>query len=569
MSKNTPKTEADILKDIQSGKYREYYLIYNRKSTDEADNQKNSISYQKVENARYAHRERLPIAPITLKSFCADGVVSEKHSGFTENDDITITNDGLVQYRIDRPKFQKMLQLISQGHFKGIICLCWDRISRNKGDDTLIRKLMRKGIDFRFVYAKYEKTSSGALHMDIDGMFSQHHSRVTSEKVTLTIKNAREKGICTHRAPIGYLNLGEMEHKPIDPERGPVIRQMYEYYATGDWSLSDLARYAKEQGFVTVPMRRRRTKEEMLAEEDDETIDIPKLSQPASVNLISRILTNPFYTGKTLDPDNNYIESASHEALVSQELFNDVQAVLKKKKVSIHYTEKLDLPLRGIIRCAHCKRVYTPYPKKGIQYYNARCVNGCENSFKNFNFAFIDKEVSKLLSNLYFTDDELAEMDARIGTEIAMLEERRQKNFDQSERKKKKVREDLAYLRSNKIPLLKAGVYSPEGYVAEEVKLEAELAILKSDEDVSDIAMRDTMKDIEKLSELIKDVVPVYDFAKPHEKEKIIRVIFSELYVAQDMLEYKVKKGFEPFENRFVALCDPTENRTPISRMKT
>ena len=568
MKMKSPKTEVQVYADIKSGKYREHYLIYNRKSTDEADNQKNSISYQKSENARFAHRERLGVANITIKSFCADGVVSEKHSGFTEDNEISITDDGLVQYRIDRPKFQKMLQLVSQGYFKGIICLCWDRISRNKGDDTLVRKLMRKGVDFRFVYAKYEKSSSGALHMDIDGMFSQHHSRVTSEKVTLTIKNNREKGICTYRAPIGYLNLGEMENKPLDPERAPVIKQMYEYYATGDWSLSDLSRYAKEQGFTTVPMRRRRTKEEMLAEEDDEAEELPKISQLASVNLISRILTNPFYTGKTLDPDGKYIESNSHVALVSQQLFDDVQAVLKKKKVSIHYTEKLDLPLRGIIRCSHCKRVYTPYPKKGIQYYNSRCVDGCVNTFKNFNFAFIDKEVSKLLSNLYFTEDEIEEMDARTSTEIALLEEKRQKGFDQIERKKKKIREDLAYLHSNKISLLKSGVYTPEGYVAEETQLEASLTALKGSEDISDEAMRETMKDIEKLSELIKDVVPVYNFAKPHEKEKIIRIIFSELYVSQDVLQYKVKKGFEAFEDRLVAICDPTGNRTPITRMR-
>lgn len=145
----------------------------------------------------------------------------------------------------------KILQLVSKGHFKGIVCLCWDRISRNKGDDTLIRKLMRKGVDIRFTYANTIKTSSGALHMDIDGMFSQHHSRVTSEKVTITIRNAREKGICTYRAPIGYLNNGTMENKPLDPFRAPIIQQMYEYYATGDWSLSDLARYASEQGFTT------------------------------------------------------------------------------------------------------------------------------------------------------------------------------------------------------------------------------------------------------------------------------------------------------------------------------
>jgi site-specific DNA recombinase len=204
--------EDQILKDIASGKYRHCYLVYIRKSTDEPNNQKNSITYQKAEGIKFALRENLPIASLALTGFCVDGIISERHSGFKENNDLTFTKEGLVQYHIDRPKFQKLVQFLSRDLFKGIVCLCWDRISRNKGDDTIIRKLMRRGVDVRFVYANYDKTSAGALHMDIDGMFAEHHSRVTSEKVRLTHWNLRERGIVAYKAPIGYLNQGTMDH---------------------------------------------------------------------------------------------------------------------------------------------------------------------------------------------------------------------------------------------------------------------------------------------------------------------------------------------------------------------
>ncbi len=568
MKEKNIKTEEEIIEEILSGKYRNCYLVYTRKSTDDNENQKNSISFQKTENLRYAFREHLPIALITIKGFCVDGVISERHSGFKEGNEISISDDGVAQYRIDRPKFHRMLQFESQGYFKGIISLCWDRISRNKGDDTLIRKLMRGGIDFRFTLANYDKTSAGAFHMDMDGAFAQHHSRTTSEKVTISTRNSREKGVCTYRAPIGYLNEGSMTYKPFDPERAPIIKQMFEYYATENWSLTDLVRYAQEQGLVTVPMRRRRTKEEILAEED-EFEEIEKTSRPVSVSLISRILSNPFYTGRMLNSERKYILSNSHEALVSDELFNQVKEVLKKKKVSVHYTEKVDCPLRGIVRCEHCERVYTPYIKKGIQYYNSRCVSGCENTFKNFNFRFIENKVSGLISSLYFSEEEIEQMDSRIGTDIALLEEKRNREINQIERKKKKVREDLAYIRSNKITLLKSGVYSPESLMEEETKLSNELSTLQQQEQVSDVAMHETMKDIYKLSELLKDVIPHYEFGNPQEKEKIIRIIFSELYVSQNTLRYKCKKGFECFNDRFVAICDPTESRTPLTGMKS
>src|SRR5260221_10511389 len=101
------------------GHYRDHYLIYNRKSTDDTDNQKNSIKYQKSENARFAFRENLPIADLTLDGFVTNGIVSERHSGFKETSDLTFGDDNTVQYRVDRPKFHRLVQFLSKGYMKG------------------------------------------------------------------------------------------------------------------------------------------------------------------------------------------------------------------------------------------------------------------------------------------------------------------------------------------------------------------------------------------------------------------------------------------------------------------
>lgn len=565
MKNERTKTEKEFLDEISIGKYKDQYLVYARKSTDEAENQRNSLDYQVTEDKCFADKQRLSIAQITIKGFCTNGIIQEKHSGFSESDEFIINEDGTVQLSIARPKFQHMVRLLNNGQIKGIICLCWDRISRNKSDEVIVRKLMRNGADFRFVWADYAKGSSGELHMDIDGMFAVHHSRVTSEKVSKTTEDLRSKGVCTYRAPIGYLNQGNMHSKPFDPVRAPVIKEIFELYATGKWSLSDLARYANEQGVTTMPQRRRRTDGEMLDEEQDVS-DIPKTERPLEVCHISRILTNPFYTGKILTSSKTgvYIQSVSHEALVTNELFDDVQKLLKKKTVSKHYDEKLNQPLRGVVRCAHCERVYTPYTKKGIQYYNARCKDDCLNTFKNFNFKFIDEQIGRLLSNLYFTDAEMEQMDARAGTDIALLEEKRHKELASIERQKKKLREDLLYIRTNKLTLLKTGVYTAEALAEEETKLSAELATFQLKEEASDIAMHEMMQEVYKLSELVKNVALYWQHAIVSEKEEIVRIIFSELKVSDNTIQYKAKSGFQAFENRFLAICDPTENRTPL-----
>jgi site-specific DNA recombinase len=552
------KNEGQILKDIAAGKYRDCYLVYIRKSTDEPDNQKNSIAYQKAENIKFAQREKLLVAPITIAGLCADGVISEKHSGFKENNDLTFTKDGLVQYHIDRPKFQKLVQFLSLGLFQGIVCLCWDRISRNKGDDTLIRKLMRKGIDVRFVYANYDKTSAGALHMDIDGMFAEHHSRVTSEKVRLTTWNLRERGVVTYKAPIGYLNQGNMDKKPLDPGRAPIIKKLFEHYATGDWSLADLVRFADQQGLITVPVRRRRTQDEILAEESEEVV-IEKVSRPMTISYIHKILTNPFYTGRALGNEGKYVPSVSHEALIDDELYNNVQKVLKDKKVSVHYTQKLELPLRGMVRCGECRRVYTPYLQKGTQYFGSRCAATCSNTKKSFNIEFLEEGVGKFFGRLIFTEDEKIQLDFRTSTDISLFEEKRLKKIEQSDRRKKKIREDLTYLRTNKLSLLKSGVYTPEVLLQEETTLNTELNSIQDEEIISDLSMQAVMEDILKLSELLETGSAYYSNAKSSEKELFIKTVFSELFISENTLQYKCKNGFRALETKNFLVCDPTD----------
>ena len=50
------------------------YLIYNRKSTDDAESQKNSLAYQRQRNVAYAVQEKLPIAALTKPGYCENGI---------------------------------------------------------------------------------------------------------------------------------------------------------------------------------------------------------------------------------------------------------------------------------------------------------------------------------------------------------------------------------------------------------------------------------------------------------------------------------------------------------------
>jgi len=549
VKKKSNKNRDDLFRES----YKSQYLVYNRKSTDEPENQKNSIQYQKSENTRFAFRENLPVAPVTIDGFCTQGIISERHSAFKEDSEILIGENGMVQYKIDRPKFHKMLDLLNRGYFKGVIVLCWDRITRNKADETIIRKLMKQGVDFRFVLASYDKTSSGALHMDIDGMFAAHHSRVTSEKVSINIRNQREKGICTYKAPIGYLNVGRMDHKPFDPIRAPIIKRIFELYATGEHTVGSITRFAQNQGLTMPPMRRRRTRNEILQEEDNDTVsEREKVENKPAISSLYQMLHNEFYTGKVRDNFGGFVASNSHEPLISEELFKRVQNILKKKKTSIHYSEVIEYPYRGMIRCYNCKRVFSPYLKKGHQYFSSRCQEGCTSTIRNFNIIEIEDLIDEGISRLRLTPQEEQELDDITTTEIAIFNTERINNLDDNERAKKKIRDNLCYMQNNKLELLQTGVYTPHSLIKHEETLQAELKELQNIEVISDEAMFETIKEARKLSELLKNLTVQDISGSFNEKQQIVRILFSELYISDNILLYKCNPAFEAFEMRLV-----------------
>lgn len=545
-----------IDKDIEKGVFKNHYLIYNRKSTDEPENQKNSLHYQRAENIQFAKKERLSIAPVSIDGFCVDGIIGEKHSAFKENETMIIADDGMVQFKVERPKFHKMMQLLNRKLFKGVIFLCWDRASRNDADEAILKKLLKSDVDLRFTLVSYDKTSSGALHMDIDGMFAQHHSRVTSEKVKLNIRNQREKGICTSKAPVGYLNLGRMDNKPFDPERAPIVQQLFQKYAKGDYSLAQLTEWAIGQGFRMYPMRRRRTKAERQQEEESDAItEINPVARIPSRTSMHKILCNPFYIGKIMGNEGEYIHSNSHEALVTEELFTSVQNLLNNKNRKIQYTSVLFYPYRGLIRCEECSRVYTPYIKKGIQYYCVNCKPTCTNTIKNFNNSLIDKKISETIEKLVLTDEELKAIEEVTTNELPKIEQKRLDNVAQLDRQKRKLQEDVNYLQQNKLDLLKTGIYTPQAYIVEEQKIHEQIRQLNEQEQEQKGSLFEAVENIKKLSELLKNL-SIYDFAaKPTEKDEITRLVFSELYLFENTFKYKCKNEFQVLDKRFVPYC--------------
>ena len=534
---------------MENSTYSKQYLVYVRKSTDDLDNQKNSIDYQRAQSLNLARNQHLEVANYTLDGFCKNGVIEEKHTAF-KTSEMTIDKNGKVGYEIKRPKFRTLVQKLSQGEFAGIICLCWDRISRNEQDGLIIKNLIDRNIDIRFVQADYEKSSSGAIHRDIDSIFSTHYSRLISEKVKNTFDKLRDEGKCTYMTPIGYFDHGS-DNKPIDPERAPIAKRVFELYATGEWSLNQLARWANQHGLTTKPSRSKRTKDEILSGITLE--NKPKISRPVNNKTIENILKNPFYIGKlkiNKKDNTQFIDGHYHQPIIDVSLYNKVQEVLRSKNVSIHYVDHDFYIYRGLIRCT-CGRSYSPYTKKGINYYRTRCVDECNNPDKNLNESDINGVVEKLLEQIHFSKKELIEIENRAKIGLDNVNEKRSKELDDLNNQRKRAYDDLNYLTKNKITLLRNQAMTPEEINQEEIRLKNELITIDQKTIAHQEGANEMLKYVITFSELIKMANLYYKHALDTEKRDLVTQVFTELvFKDRKLVNYVAKDGFEALLRR-------------------
>ena len=528
---------------LKSQTHSNEYLVYARKSTDDADNQKNSIDYQTGECLRYAKNNTLLVADHSVESFCDAGVIKEKHTAY-KTADVEVNKDGSFIYRIERPKFKQLIDLLMSRQFKGVICLCWDRVSRNDQDGIIIKNLIKNGVDIRFVQTKYEQTSSGELHMDIDGMFAAHYSRVISEKIRGAYSKLRAEGKCTYKAPIGYLNLGS-DNKPLDEQRAPIVKQIFELYATGSWGLRQLAKWANEQGLTSTPIHRKRTKAEILAGKEQETIACQKLNEKS----IEKILKNPFYIGK-LKAVGKIIDGV-HQPLIDTGLFNKVQATLKTRNVKICYVDKEFFTYRGFVRCT-CGRLYSPYEQKGNNYYRCNCLNTCDSTDRNLKEIAVDNTVADIMDKIHFTDTELTEIETRAKDELYdVVEKKREFETGTLEKQRQRITEDLKYLEQNKITLLRTNVYTIEQFTVDHERLQNELKQVEEKLSSQNVSAKEMLDTVISFSELVKEAKIYYKNALDSEKREMATNVFYELNFKDGIIaNYNAKEGYSALLKR-------------------
>ena len=299
----------------------------------------------------------------------------EQYCQFNGYDLVDIYADrGISGKSMNRPELQRMLNDAKNGKLDCVMVYKTNRLARNTSDLlTIVEELHRQNVEFFSLSERMEvKNSTGKLMLQILASFSEFERNTILENIYTGQHQRALEGYYQGNLPLGYNNIPDNKKElMINQHEANIVKYIFESYAKGH-GYRKIANALNHKGYVT------------------------KKGNPFSISAVTYILSNPFYIGKIQFAkykdwndkrrkglnDKPVIAEGKHTPIISQDLWDKVQARKKQvsKKPQVH--GKGTNLLTGIIFCEKCGAAYAASnttntlkdgTKKRIRYYS--CSN--------------------------------------------------------------------------------------------------------------------------------------------------------------------------------------------------
>ncbi len=236
-----------------------------------------------------------------------------------------------------RPEFQRLMADAAAGDFECVLVFHTSRFARSQVEARRYKQLLRERLSIRVVsvtqpMGEDPSDPSAFLAESIHEMFDEYYSVSLSFWTRSGLREKARQGHLVGSLPWGYVRDPASKLAIPDPERSPLVRQMFERYTTGHESDRSLADWLNAKGARTARDRQ------------------------FSKDTVREMLCNAAYAGYVsgLRDKTRAIEGL-HEAIVTDELFEKVQEirswrtrVVKPGRPSEEYL------LRKLLCCERC-----------------------------------------------------------------------------------------------------------------------------------------------------------------------------------------------------------------------
>ncbi len=161
---------------------------------------------------------------------------------------------------------------------------------------------------------------------------SKYYVDSLSENTKRGLRQKVRRGECPGQAPLGYVNDRLNKKILLDPKVAPILKELFALYAKGNSTFESLSNVLHSKGILS------------------------RGGKPIHNSRVTFILSNPFYFGYFRF--NKEIYQGIHEPLITKKLYDEVQAVIKRR-THVFPLKSLDFPFTGLLRCGECGMMIT------------------------------------------------------------------------------------------------------------------------------------------------------------------------------------------------------------------
>jgi site-specific DNA recombinase len=232
-----------------------------------------------------------------------------------------------------------------------------DRIARNIDDYSAIRITLKQcGVEIRSTSEFFEDTPAGRFMENIIANVAQFDNDVRTERSLGGMRDAMREGRYVWNAPIGYKNAKIAgKSNIVQDQYAPLILELFQKVSLDRYTIADIRTELNAKGLAN------------------------KLGKALSKSQYYRLLRNKVYAGWITEFKETH--RGLYEPIISDQLFEQVQRVLRKRKTQGggYEVENPDFPLRRFFRHPSGIQLTGSWAKgkrKKYPYYNYH-LSGC------------------------------------------------------------------------------------------------------------------------------------------------------------------------------------------------
>jgi site-specific DNA recombinase len=418
-------------------------------------------------------------------------------------------DDGYSGRSDDRPALQRLVKDLRSGKANAVIVHKLDRLARNLHLMLgLVKGWNKDGIAFLSVSEQMDfSTPMGIVVLQILGAIAEWYSNNLAQETKKGLTEKARQGGWVGSVPYGY-RLVDGALVVVDEERQAVIA-IFELYATGQYSYSEIADWLNARSFTIMDWRRTGR-------------------HPFGEYSVRSILDNRSYLGYVSSSKVEY--QGKHEAIIDQALWDRAQRVRQQRSrkgrvSSMKGTFVPSSPLNGLIYCNHCKSTMHWHPKKQSHcYYRCNGIRAkvCKVS-KLANFEVLHEMVRRQLQALAVPD----ELHEPLADLVQQINERRRQGAPAVDRAA--IESKLKRLAR----IYADGHLDEYAYDCERQQLRA----LLEDEEMPVLAGALRRADIKHALLFFTRLPNVYAIATPDERAALMRMLFKKLWIEKGQLK--------------------------------